>query len=774
MSILLRARLGLIAMMVLWLAACGGGGGSSGDSTPPPVGNPPPVDNPPPTGNPPPSNPTPEPTAQDLANASNAQLRVTYTVGMNQVEFIWTDTFSSETGFQVEARTQGAAWEVLASVPAGNGGEIRLQRSLPNFNSQYRVSAVMAGYIVPLSTPQGASETAIDTSLPGIILRVHEGPPVVGTAEISLANATSIEQVTYSVGGTTIGTSSMAPEFELVWNASTLPDGPYTVYALARHSSGLYMLTSWDTRVDNPNLAASLQVERVAGSLTNFQMNARASADVGIRSVDFFLDGNHVQQLPGGAANGEYSYTLVTPGLTSGNHTFRIVATDTAGNTVEASRVLAIDNAPALTLDSPVPGSLVNGTVRVAGSFGDDQPGATLTATLGNATILQTSTAGAFSVDHSLAGLAPGEYTITVRAIDSQQHETVVNRNFFVTATPSSAELIATDVSLILDTEQGAVLYEKTDGRVILRRADGTEVTLQIPPGMTQAAAYHLSAGHVMVTGSVPPPAPVGTYHIYLFDAAGQATNFSEQFGSTTNVYGILRYPWLLWVTGYNGHFEIHNLVTQSRTTVARPAAAGELDTVGFTFITTPGAEQLVFSAMMGPTGGTGPYNLFRYELATGQTHPVISSADAHHRWVETDNAHIAWRRSTTSGLGRNLMVAPVTNPTASQTLSTTMSVFDLIDGLLTWIEPNGDGTSVLKVYDGATTTVITSSATSAPVLSDGAITFTEGGRTHVWRTTGRQVLLNTRPLYAPRHDDGIAFFLSGTPATTLYRVVLP
>jgi hypothetical protein len=767
MRMLLRARLGLIAIILSSLAACGGGGGSgsSGDTTPP-VGNPPPS-TPPPT-------PPPTATAEDLANADNAQLRIVYLVGKGEIEFVWKDTFSSETGFQIEARTPGGTWQVVTSMPAANGSELHVQRALDG-SKNYRVSAVMAGYTVPLETTLGQAEIPIDLTSPAILLSVNQSPTVRGIAQLTLDNAASIEQVSYSAGTDTIGTTSSGPRFSFDWNTTALPDGPYTLYALARHSSGAYLLASWDVVVDNPHLAASLQVERASGSLTNFDMHARASSDAGIQSVAFFLDDNPVQTLPGGAAEGEYSYTLVTSGLTSGNHTFRIVATDRAGETVEAIRVLAIDNAPVVTLDSPVTGLIVTSTLHVAGSFADDQPGATLTVSLGNAAVLQTSTAGAFSVDHSLTGLTPGEYTLTVRAVDSQQHETIVNRNFNVVSSGPTAELIATDVSLIHATEQGAVLYEKTDGTVILRRADGTEVTLQIPTGMTQAAAYYLSSGHVMVTGSVPPPAPTGTYHIYLFDAAGHVTNYSEQFGSNTNLGGILRYPWLIWNTGSRGHFEIHNLVTQSRTIVTRPAGTAQIEGVSGAFIATPGAEQLIFSATETVSGSTGPFGLFRYELASGVTYPVIGSATTNHRYVATDDARIAWRRSENFTMGRNLMVAPVANTSANETLSTAMSAFHLRDGLLGWIEPNGDGTSVLKVNDGTSTTVITSSATSAPYVSDGRITFTENGRTYVWKSdTGPVLLLDTRPLYTPQHDDGVAFFLNGTPSTTLYRILLP
>jgi hypothetical protein len=597
MPMLLRVRLGLTATMLCLLAACGGGGGGGGSGT----GNPttPPTSNTPPPSTPPPPEAAPQPqpqppaqpapTAEDLANASRAGLQVTLSVNTNLLEITWNDTFTSESGFRVESRATGGTWQIEIATEAGNQTGFYWQDMI-DASRTYRVIALLGGYTVPLQTPGGQTEIPVELAATPIAIQLDQTAPVHGIVQLSLANGDGIQEVSYEVNDTTIGTSTAGPNFPLSWNTGAVQDGPHDVRAVARKISGLSLFVRREVAVGN-----------------------------------------------------------------------------TAGQT--------------------------------------------------------------------------------------------------------GAELISTNVSYILGTEQGAVLYEKVDGSVIWRNASGVEVTLQIPAGSTQLQAFTLSGGYIAFVAA-PPAAPTGTYHVYLADPSGQVTNFSEPLGTTSNSEPILKYPWLVWHA--DDHYEIHNLETQARTSVARPAEATATGKFGNTFVTTPGAEQLLFWADT-PYSGSGsgaPLDIFRYDLASGLTQR-ITTGGTRYRYLETDNQRIAWRRSDTSSMGRDLIVAPVADPTAYTTLSTSMSVYQLRDGLLAWIEPDGNGTAVLKVNDGTTTTVISSVARSAPFVADGRITFMEIGHTYLWKSdTGRQPLLDTELMSPPQHDDGIGYFISNEQS--LYRIVLP
>jgi len=754
-------RLGLAATVSSLLVACGGGGGGNpGATTPPPVVVAPPT----------------APTAEDLANAGASQMKVTLRPDTKYLTISWTDTFPSETGYRVEARAPDGTWQTIASAPAGNatGGPFEIARTIDAAGT-YRVSALVAGYTVPLQTAAGQSEIPVELAPPlgviGVDLSTFSDAALQGTVQPRFDYGfynDLVEEVTYYLGNDVLGSTSSQPFLGIVWETETVPDGSYELLAIARLTSGAFVEARREIAVDNvDDFAASLEIARVAGSLTDFEMSAKATASIGIRSVDFFFDGNRVQTLPG-VAGRDYSFTLVTSGLTAGTHTFKVVATDNAAETVEATRQVSIDNPPALTLAAPLQDRIVTSSLHIEGTFGDEQPGATLNVALGDATFLQTSTAGAFDIDRSLTGVAPGEYTLIVRAVDSQGHQTVETRNVIVEPSQTAVELIATDVQEILDVDQGAVLFMKRDGTVHLRDGSGTEVTLQIPLDPRLFFTFDLSAGHV---------AAAWGGHVYVFDSTGHPTNLSETLGTASNHDLRLSYPWLTWDADLgefhdDQHVEIYNLVTQARTSLAPLTAIGDS-----ALIATAGAEQLLYSAHVSGVGSGERFNIFLYDFASATTQKL--TVDALYRDVQTDNVRLAWGRMphfNASLSQTQLVVASLANPTAQATISTAASEFTLRDGLLAWMERNSDGTAELKVDDGISTTEITPSATSAMVVADGRLTFQENGKVYVWQSgTAKRVVLNSLPSQALLHDDGVGFFTrGGTPSHTLYRIQLP
>ncbi len=750
----LSARLASAATVLSLLIACSGGS-NTGSTPPPPVA-------PQPTA----------PTAEDLANARASQLKMTLRHDTKYLTISWTDTFASERGFRVESRAPDGTWQTIASAPSGaaTGGPFEVARTIDAPNT-YRVSALVAGYAVPLQTAAGQSEILVEF-VDSVSVRV-DSPTITlqGSVRLSFFWAfiqnTPVQEVDFYLDSDALGSSS-SDRFDIVWDTTTAPNGPHELHAVARLTSGAFIEVRRGVVVDNPDLVASLQVARVAGSLTDFRMAARASSAVGIRTVDFFVDNDHVQTLPG-VAGSDYSYTVVTPGLAAGTHTFKIVATDNAAETVEATRQMAIENPPALTLASPLQDRIVTNSLHIEGTFADEQAGATLAVALGDITLLQTSSAGAFILDRSLSDIAPGEYTLAVRAIDSQGHHTLDTRNVIVEPGQAAIELIATDVLELLDVDDGAVLFKKSDGTMHLRDASGSDVTLQVLVDISLVGNFDLSAGHVATTW---PGGALG-HNVYVFDPSGQPTNVSELLGTESNSRPRLSYPWLTWSANSVSQVEIYNLVTQARGTVAAPASGENA------LITTAGAEQLLYEQSAGGSGSGARYNVLLHDLASGVTQRL--GDNALYRDLQTDNVRVAWGRHPlfTTFPERepgDLVVAPVANPTATTTISTAMAQFMLDGGLLAWTERNGDGTAEVKVHDGTSTIEITPSASSAMVAADGRVTFQENGKVYVWRSgTGKQVLLNSLPSRAVLHNGGIGFFMKGaTPTQTLYRIPLP
>jgi hypothetical protein len=755
-----RIRLGLLAAVLSLLAACSGGGSGSNDTTPPPAG-----------GFVPPPAPAPSPSAEDIANARSSQLKVSLRSDTKEVTITWTDTFSAETGYTVESRLADGAWQIAESLPAGTatGTPYEWKRNIDSSRT-YRISATKGGYSMPLETPEGKAEIALDLSSAPMTIEVDQTPPVTGTVQLSLANAVDVTSVGYFVDLNTIASSSAGPQFPVSWNSGDVTDGDHLLLALVQQSSGATIEVRRQIAVDNPNVAISLNVGFTQLNPCCVYMSGRATAAAGVQQIEFFVNGAPVHVITNPAEY--YKHEIDKFALPGGTNNFRVVATDGAGATAEATAQLVIDNRPVLTLTSPADGAIVTDNLRVEGTLVEDYSTVEMTVSLGSVQIHQTSAAGAFGFDYSLAGLPAGEYTLMASAHDAANQYTSVSRTIIVPPSELVYELVATGVSALLDTDQGALLYKKADETVVLRSAAGVETTLQVPAGLRTVSAWQLSSGRVVMAADD----PVSGYHIYTFAPNGQAINLSQQVGSHYNFNPVLKGPWVVWFgeCGASDCYRMYNLDTQQhRPGVTPPAAASSIFRSGFDLVTTPGAEQLVYPGSTG-TSSNPIYDLFRYDL-TSQTTEMLTGGDGNYGLVQTDNARLIWIKKGPPVFlsAGELLVAPLANPTAPTVLSLTAYVgeFALRDGLVAWRE----GSRNVRVNDGATTTLVATNNAWLLDVADGRVTLVEGGALKVWTSGGGTQTLLTRWPTTSVHDDGILFIGTGySSSKSVYRIVLP
>jgi hypothetical protein len=793
------------------LAACGGGGssGSGSSQTPPPVGQQPPPTSPDPTPDttpdPDPSpapgpdltpdpdpapdpdpnpgpDPTPEPdlapTPEDAINASNSQVEMVQRAWGQQLVITWVDRFSDETGFAVEARATGGAWQTVETLAAspGTGGTYQWHRVL-DVSKNYRVSVAKSGYTVPLETAAGQSEIPIELSNTPLIVSVFSDEPASGSALIGLSNgATGIDSVTYSVDGDVFATSpgSGVPNstFSVGWNTAALPNGRYWLKARATKSSGVILEHQTRVLVDNPGLAASLNVSYAENSSTRVVLTATATADAGINSVQFLVNGTLVQTVTTADIDGRYRHTLATAGLPAGSVIFKAIVRDNDDATVEATRQRTIDNPPTLVVDQPID-SIVDPDLYVGGTFADDLPGATLTVTLGDTTILQTSAAGAFGASYSLAGRPFGEHTLTLRVVDANGVQAVQHWNIVTQPDVIPTLLTGNGIAFILAVDEGSALFEALDGLWLKRDSLGNVSGGGPPLGVSQLASIQMNVGDIVMRGTD----LAGETHIYA-----RPGNISAATGSTVHTSPVFRHPWVAWLAdpGLGARFEIYNVETQARISVPRPAGTIDLGVAAFDFVNTQGAEQLLFWATTSGTGAATLSEIYRYELATGITHAVTSNSGLKNRFIETDNVRLAWRNHLGNGVFQ-VFSAPLANPTDITTHTSTASWFTLRDGQLVWTESNGDGTSMLKVHDGTSVTTISGNVSTTNLsvppacASIGLITFVEHGTVQMWDALrGKRLLMNTVPPYGVIHDAAVGYFLSGTEGHRIYRFELP
>jgi hypothetical protein len=755
-----RIRFGLLAAVLSLVAACGGGGGGGSNNNTPPPG-----------GNQPPPAPVPAPTAEDNANARSSQLKLSLRADTRELTITWTDTFSAETGYTVEAQSAGGAWQTLESLPAGQAtGTPYEWKRVIDASRTYRISATRSGYSVPLVLEGGQTEILVDLPAASMTIEVDQTPPVRGTVQLSVANAVDVQAVRYFVDLATIAGSSTGPTFPVSWNTGGVTDGEHLLIARVQRSSGATVELRRQIVVDNPSVAISLQVAFTQLTRCCVSMSGSVTADAGLQQIEFFVNGASIHVITN-PPSGYYQHRFDKTPLPGGTNVFRVVATDTTGATAEATAQLVMDRAPVITM-TPVDGTIVSSNnLRIEGTVTDDVSDVSMTISLGSIQLYQTSTGGAFGFDYSLAGLPAGEYTLTASASDAQRNVQVVHNRVIVPPSQLNYELVASGVYEVLATEQGAVLYRRINGNPILRSAGGVETPLQIPAGLTNMRSWQMSGGRIVMAADGATPS--ANTHVYTFAADGQPINLSQPHGSSINRDPVLKNPWVVWAREIGGgayDFQIHDLDNDQTTTVAPPVGSSGIVFAGFDLVSTPGAQQLFFSARTGDS----IYDVFRYDLSTGIT-DLITGGDGLQLRIWTDNTRLVWVKGPSSNWSEEgqLIVAPVANPSAATVLSpTTRSGFRLRDGLAAW----ANLASAVSVNDGTNTTVIAPSAASMHFVSDGRVTFLENSRFMVWTSGGgKQLLLNAVPTSLGFHDDGIAFIGTGASSTMqLYRIVLP
>jgi hypothetical protein len=517
--------------------------------------------------------------------------------------------------------------------------------------------------------------------------------------------------------------------------------------------------------VDNPNIAVSLSfTDSRTGIL---KLRASASADTGVRSIEFFMNGSSLALLTAPNDGVWWSYSLDTRSFPVGPITVTAVATDNGGERAEVTQQHVIDNSPTLTLDSPVDGAVVSGALLVQGTITDDAPGATVTATLGDVQILAAGE-GSFSTSFSLAGLAGGTYTLSVRAKDSAGRRTDIIRGVIVSSVNAlAATLVGARAyrSKLLDTENGALLYSlELDpfGPTILRAANGGERTLTFAPGTGYADDWQLSAGRAVMRALGP---PTTTRHIYAFDPSGLVRDLSLEVGSgNDDNHPVLRGAWVAWNADV-----IYNLDTRATYRVPTGGASSDFDLVA-----TPGNEQLIFWA-----GNGGGAEILRYRLASGTTESLTSDGSLN-VYPQSDGARVAWRRSpagrTTTTPPFDLVVAPLENPAAATALSTSLDDdpgFLLRDGVLAWTEKPA-AVPTLKIEDGAGAVVVSATASTRLYSNaSGYVLFGENGKLYAWsRTRGKTLVLDALPRSVVQRN-GIVFVATGMTDTAIHRIPL-
>lgn len=758
----------LLALSLAALTACGGGsggggGGGSGGSNPPPVST--------------------QPTAQDQANAKAAVMSANLNMSTGLATLSWTDTFPSISGYDIQQQTDGTTWTTIDTVPGQGGSKTAITWSgAVSVTETLRVQAVETNYSVPLLTQSGQQQVQIAYPPTSPTIQLNESEPVSGQVQISVSNATGYSSVTYFVDLATLRTSTTGPNFPVNWDTTTLTNGQHLLVAMLQVNPDYSVQVRRSVQLANAAVAVSISPSggTIPGGAT---LTVTATSDAGIQSVTLSMDGNPVGTLtaPNGGGN-NYSFQI---NGSSGQHVFQAQAIDNNGQSSTATATITLSNPPQLSLSSPVDGGLINGTLHIAGTATSDKPGAvTTTATLGNVPVLNTTVTN-FSTDFSLTGVVPGDYTLTVVSTDSTG--STLSQSLIVTVTSSPALVYAPVVTIggygdLLATDPATVLYRSPDGSVHLLSGSSNIVLVQgSSSGSGGYTQWMLSAGNAFALDAVTLDSVHYQKDIIYWNAGGTRTDLGS-LGAVNDNYianlEMVHWPWALgsyWTvpagqaTG-NTTLTFFNAQTGQTLSPPLPEVSGSAGTVDF--FAAPAGLNLYYMTDLSQNGGFNPVGIDRWNQGTNQVIP-LATGNLWQLSPQTDGIRVAWQ-SGALGVesGPYSLVSYDIASSTPATLSTTMSQFQLADGILAWVE-SGSNTTLIKASDGTTVTTV-SALTSSHFYGTGGgyVLFGEASKLYVWSAAaGRQLLFDAVPNTA-RISGKAVYFTNGTQQL-LYAVTL-
>lgn len=754
-----------------------------------------------------PSTTTVKQVVNDGVAATTAQLTSVVSLSSNTVQLAWADTYPSGSKYRVEAQNPDGSYAVVETLVGlgGTGSQMQWQRAV-TVATVYRVQAVLSDRTVVISTPQGQSTVTVAApeAAPQIVLDQTE--PVSGSVKLSLSGSTAWQGVSWYADLRSLGKGSGVGS-PLTWTTNTETNGAHLILARVQVAPDSYTEVRRSVQVSNSNLAINASV---SGSTGTVLVDVRASSQFGIARVEAKFDGVAIGSLTApnacsrycSGANDVYRFTINATQAGSGSHTMLLTATDGNGGSKTINQAVPIANLPVLALSSPVDGAFVTGTLQLAGSASSDRSGnVRVTASLGDVEFLNSMAAN-FSGSFNLAGLTPGSYTLTVRATDSGNSTTVLQRTVTVTSDTALAYPALFSIGSggrLLAVEGNSVLYVADDTSVRLRQIPtGTEVALAGAASVNYANDWQISGGRVVAYGK---DADCVLYCVYQWDADGTRANLSNPnaFSAAPNIGGGRAYDlhpvshdgYVLWVNdkaGGTGWFTLYDTVTQSYTKIAAPTGAAYVGNWNYDFAVSAGVVQVFFWAQTAGEGVTSTFDIYRWSSLTN-TSVKLSSGGARSIYPKTDGQTVAWLQSATgsaAGGSANLLSQPVAGGSIQTVSSNASEGFVMRDGVLAWRETvtststgkyGGPVTTVTGIKASALGSTNTVSSLSSAVLygaGAGQLLFGESGKVYSWNAATRSSTLRIEA--APNQvmvSGSSVYFVMGT-TQTVYRLVLP
>lgn len=688
-------------MVTAALVACGGGGGST------------------------PAKPNTAPTAavgaaQTVLAGATVQVSGTGTdADGDAVTYAWA----------VESKPDGSAVSTtsLTTATADKTGFV------PDVAGAYVLSLVVSDGKLS-SAPARVTITAQGASSLGI--SVDKVEPLTGTALLALTGPVAGLQVTWYADLTQIGTGA-----SLAWDTSTATNGTRQVMARVQLAGTNVVEVKRNLAVANASFTTL--AANVAGTSGSIIVTVFAQSPIGTASVTASVDGASLGTLT--APNAcfdcapppyrDYRFVVDGRALGSGAHTMKVVAVDSQGLSKELLVNLPVANVPILAVSEPLDGSFVYDTLKVSGQVSSDRPGAvTVDVKLGDLSIIQ-GTGPTYGGSYDVSGLAPGPYTVTVKATDSAGVSTTEQRR--VVKASGAALAYAPVKSLgadarLLAAEGDRVLYMAGDKSMhLLDTAAGTDQTLQVGGLNAPSGSGLINDGRVYVnaTGG---NCPYGC--LYQWDGNGAVKDLAAgnpwaQFQSPQNP--IARSGYVLWANGAYS-LTLYDVAAGSYRQI-KPDPALAVGNLAFDMTVVGGALNVFYWGDSGDASKS--LDVYRWSAATGSA-VNLSTGSQKDLYVRSDGSRVAWLQRPLNGDERNTLVSAPAAGGAVSVVSTNLAseYFSLKDGVLAWMEGNPGSAFAIKASTAGGTSTLSTSATFRPLGNEaGYVFYSAGGKTFYW-----------------------------------------
>ena len=190
------------------------------------------------------------------------------------------------------------------------------------------------------------------------------------------------------------------------------------------------------------NVGISSPAPGTAGLSGIVDVDATASADVGVQSVQLYVDG-HAYGTPDSSTVAQYQYVIPwdTSTATPGTHTLTVVAEDWSDNTQTSAAVtVGVGPAESIALTSPADWSFVHGTSSpVAATVTAVTPASVAYAVDG--TQVATASAAPWTATFDSTGFADGSHLLTATVTDADGQTATATSHITVDNTPPTTFL---------------------------------------------------------------------------------------------------------------------------------------------------------------------------------------------------------------------------------------------------------------------------------------------------------------------------------------------